>query len=90
MTDKEALEHMGYVKEIIQSEVPWTKATEAIEVTEEALKKQIPKKPRNLVFVGSKELYAYCCPKCEKEFLDIVPKYCYNCGQAIEWEEVSK
>lgn len=45
----------------------------------EALKKQIPKKPKL-------SEYDYSCPNCEFEYL-INEKYCSNCGQKLDWSE---
>ncbi len=59
----------------------------------EALEKQIPKKPIN------EECY-YICPRCRGDLGvsddDIfiyelsMPKYCSNCGCALDWMEVRK
>ena len=59
----------------------------------EALEKQIPKKPIN------EECY-YICPRCRGDLGvsddDIfiyelsMPKYCSNCGCALDWTEVEK
>lgn len=59
----------------------------------EALEKQIPKKPIN------EECY-YICPRCRGDLGvsddDIfiyelsMPKYCSNCGCALDWMEVEK
>lgn len=61
--------------------------------TEEALEKQIPKKPMN------EECY-YICPCCRGDLGvsddDIfiyelsMPKYCSNCGCALDWSEVDE
>ncbi len=65
----------------------------AMEGTEEALEKQIPKKP-----IG--EEHYYMCPCCHGDLGvsddDIfiyelpAPKYCSNCGCALEWSEVAE
>ena len=58
---------------------------------EEAFEKQIPKKPID-------EGYYYSCPCCRKHIAtsdDIfvyklpMPKYCSNCGCALDWSEVN-
>lgn len=57
-----------------------------------ALEKQIPKKVISIIYRGD-----YKCPTCEN-YIDITdddlyvyeiepPKYCDECGQALDWEE---
>lgn len=54
---------------------------EVMQVTIEALEKQIPKKPVKRIV--EKWTY-YHCPICE----DITLRdYCGNCGQALDWSE---
>ena len=65
--------------------------TEMLIVCKEALEKQIPKKP---IDAG----YYYMCPCCRCDLGvsddDIfiyelsTPKYCSNCGRALDWTEV--
>ena len=53
---------------------PW-----ACEIAVEAMRKQIPKKPKSVF-----------CSQCGKEFTDDdcwSSDYCRNCGQAIDWED---
>ena len=52
----------------------------------QALEKQIPKK------IGTeyitKELKRYYCPACNSRYYDISHKYCYFCGQALDWSDM--
>ena len=48
---------------------------EACRMGMEALKKQIPMKPKCDI----------CCPVCGR--CAILHKFCYDCGQAIDWSE---
>ena len=67
---------------IIKTGVKKEKYTLALKAMREAiiaLLKQIPKKPNNMA-----------CPNCGRIFLRLFgqtkgPKYCDNCGQAIDW-----
>ena len=58
----------------------------AIHMAEEALDKQIPKKP-----IKSDREIRYCevwkCPSCGFEWSSRVVDFCYKCGQAIDWSE---
>ncbi len=79
------------------AEVEWNYPldyTEAFKKAEEALDKQIPKKPNSGVdrTWGTPEKEAVC-PVCDYvlghwEFIGDVEKitYCEHCGQAIDWE----
>ena len=50
---------------------------EACRMGMEALKKQLPKKPKD-------DGWLYC-PVCNTDVVTDKPKYCFNCGQAIDW-----
>lgn len=53
---------------------------------EEALEKQIPKKPNRHEedIIGE----YYSCPNClNNELSDIYDQYCWNCGQLLDWGE---
>ena len=58
----------------------------AIHMAEEALDKQIPKKP-----IKSDNEIRYCevwkCPSCGFEWSSRVVDFCYKCGQHIDWSE---
>ena len=50
---------------------------EGLAMAEEALKKQIPKKPlENIV--------GFYCSEC-KHFVESVSNYCEHCGQKLDW-----
>ena len=56
-------------------------------ILDEALEKQIPKKPmkseREVRYIET-----FTCPNCQKDFSGRgVSKYCYHCGQRLDWEE---
>lgn len=55
-------------------------ANKVIALACKALEKQIPKK-----LTVSEEIY--CCPRCgENAAILHGDKYCFNCGQALDWE----
>lgn len=71
------------------------KNNDAIDTAIEALKKQVPMKPT----VQNEDEYVvnYKCPKCGCRFVSKIDgefvagmhyKYCYICGQRIDWEGV--
>ena len=62
------------------------------EVIHKALEKQIPKKPDK--YKGHKQNDYYCAvcryylgDEMELKFAGLQPKFCPNCGQALDWSE---
>ena len=83
MTPEEAIRAI----QVAIAEVEWNYPMDysvAFETAIEALEKQIPKKP-----IKSDREIRYCevfkCPNCSFEFSGRVSKYCYRCGQALDW-----
>lgn len=66
-------------------------ANEAVKAAIEALERQIPKKPMN-VMRNHYENLAWDkgdCPCCgSKNTSDLAINYCRSCGQALDWQEV--
>lgn len=57
----------------------------------EALKKQMPQKPEKIEDSGIRYTDSYKCPSCGKDFSGTgIADFCYHCGQALDWEGVSK
>lgn len=54
---------------------------EVMQVTIEALEKQIPKKP---IQISPKRHPYFVCPKCMEQISTNQP-YCDECGQALKW-----
>ena len=90
MTPEEAIE-------ILKDEMPYTSGVieEALNIIENATKKQIPKKSVLVAMDGFKPEYAsnLLCPTCSKQIVnvwnkkDYKPKYCHYCGQALDWSD---
>lgn len=62
--------------------------TEALNMAIEALEKQMPEAPI-LDIIYPSGIKSYNCPVCGKGCLvrtdSYCPKYCSNCGQALDW-----
>lgn len=88
MTNEEAIE-------ILQEERDYAQfpkyVRKSIEIATSAIKKQIPQTP-NLSNFGLCRIKAYNCPVCGKGCLvrtdSYCPKYCSNCGQALDWSDI--
>ena len=54
----------------------------------EALEKQIPKKPIKSENQVVRYVNTYYCPTCELGITGTnIAKWCYHCGQAIDWSD---
>lgn len=87
--------------EIIKNEMPYESGaiTEALNMVENAVKKQIPKKPitetvnRGISVSGEYDIdFNYICPNCntvvgDYETDDVFYKFCPDCGQALNLSE---
>lgn len=50
----------------------------------ECVERQIPKKPMHIERITFNDVYE--CPCCKKRFTGTsIAKYCYHCGQALDW-----
>ena len=59
---------------------------EDIDLIEEIVKKEIPKKP-----VDKQTCAGYLkpyCPNCDLELCYVGAKYCHHCGQRLDWSEL--
>ena len=76
---------------IIANEMPYESGVinEALKTVENAVKKQIPKKPikQEYDFFDFKLV----CPECKNSIVNVwskveyKPNYCHYCGQALDW-----
>jgi hypothetical protein len=80
MTAQEAIKELNYDETAYGG-----KCTKPVrEVAIEALEKQIPKKPLDVV-TDDNEFICMICPSCEQIAVEFNDKYCSRCGQAIDW-----
>ena len=89
MNNEEAIKEIEYALEKLKTHVAWEVDMEALKVAKKALEKQIPqqvKKVRHETILGYAE--TYFCPKCGGSVWKNTDecKYCFRCGQAIDWE----
>ena len=101
MTEIEAVEKLKNMRLFMQIEDENNdcKFTEddykANEMAINALKKQIPKKPRKTDSYRGvlKRVYAYVCPACGNACLEKYMNerqntmFCWNCGQKLDWSD---
>lgn len=96
MTLQEIIESINYCLECDNDRIPTTQ--EDLQIIKKAIEKQISKKPiidnRNTHYIDYKD---YICPCCKKRIITKIDgdfisgrkqKYCDNCGQALDWEDV--
>ena len=70
--------------------IPFSDMDEAIKPIKELVDKATPRKPIEISHIG---LYGWACPSCAncvsnypKRGHDKI-KFCYSCGQALDWSE---
>ena len=94
MTPQEAMKILRYTPVIID---PYVKTTtseynKVLFIAEEAIEKQIPKKPYKRKEHKQNDYYCAIC-KCylgdemELQNACLQPKYCEHCGQALDWSD---
>ncbi len=89
MNNEEALKEIEYALEKLKTHVAWEVDMEALKVATEVLEKQIPKKVKK---VRHETILGYAvtvhCPVCGGSVWQNADesKYCFRCGQAIDWE----
>lgn len=83
MTTQQALEILRHV--MCECDTTFERS-EAWEAAQEALDKQIPKKPIKDNEQNVRYTMLYICPNCGKSFTGTgIANYCYHCGQALWW-----
>ena len=78
----------------IVNELPYTSGIIQKNLTtlNELVKKETPIKPivedaRNS---GYSYGYSYICPKCNEVYVNVIHKYCNNCGQKLDWSDTNE
>ena len=57
---------------------------EIMQVTIDALEKQIPKKPLPII-TDDNEYICSICPICQQRAVEVTDLYCMVCGQKLDW-----
>lgn len=65
----------------------WAEQIEICKIAKSAIEKQIPRRAIMKGFNPCEEIcsVSYLCPICKKHIN--IDKYCYHCGQAIDWSD---
>ena len=81
---EEALERISFMIDKVEMS---TKDKYALTMAKQSLEKQIPKRAIMKGFNPCEEIcsVSYLCPICKKHIN--IDKYCYHCGQAIDWSD---
>ena len=83
MTESEAIKEL---QENIDLPFGSNVSKEAAKMAIQALEKQIPKKPIKSEKQVIRYVTTYCCPTCKLGFTGTgVAKWCYHCGQKLDW-----
>ena len=90
MNEKEAIIIINRFKGITTAPVNTEEVRGACRLAIEALRKQVPRKPNVTDGVDPDDgaiTTGFECPVCKIDVSALFDNYCYNCGQALEWEE---
>ena len=58
-----------------------------IDRLQELVERATPKKPIKSEEQDIRYVTKYECPNCHQYFTGKISKYCYHCGQALDWSE---
>ncbi len=90
MTNREAvnriIDHMAVHK---MREPRAINISTALKMAIEALEKQIPKKPLNVMESIEDLRFDWTCPTCKRQFVNALysVNHCVDCGQKLDWGE---
>lgn len=87
MTTQEILKNVNYCLETGFTMYLSTK--EDVQTVKNALEKQILKKPDKIKEYNPNDYYCTVC-KYYLGYACLQPKFCPNCGQALDWSEVDE
>ena len=88
LNEKEAIIIINRFKGITTAPVNTEEVREACALAIAALRKQVPRKPKEIkgfTINQNDEIDLWECPECGIEILGDAEKYCYSCGQALDW-----
>lgn len=93
MKTEEAVKGLKNLFDEYELDLPFTDSVEILNISIQALKKQIPKKP---IDVCTPVVKWGVCPNCKGELNKLSigknrvfenQKYCIDCGQALDWSD---
>lgn len=93
MTNKEVKNN--FVQNLAENAYINMCSAEEMKIAIEALEKQIPRKPDKRKGHKQNDYYCAVCryylgDEMELKFAGLQPKFCPNCGQALDWSENSE
>lgn len=89
MTENEAIKELHKIRP--RGGIIPQKRAEALDVAIQALEKQIPKKPVKSENQVVRYANTYYCPICNLGITGTnIAKWCYHCGQKLDWSEESE
>ena len=88
MTENEAIELIENDLKLHSKDLS-SKYKNGLRMAIQALEKQIPKKPIKSENQVVRYVNTYYCPTCELGITGTnIAKWCYHCGQKIDWSDV--
>ena len=87
MTEEQAIKIRSCFANGVELKKLYTEETNILaDELNNAIKKQIPKKPQKVKEQVIRYTDGYICPSCGKCFTGTgIADFCYHCGQALDW-----
>ena len=89
MTEEQAIKIRSCFANGVEFKKLYTEETNILaDELNNAIEKQIPKKPQKVKEQVVRYTDGYICPSCGKGFTGTgIADFCYHCGQALDWSE---
>lgn len=66
----------------------WGTSDRDIDILQELVDRATPEKPIEDEIQDIRYVTKYTCPTCGGKFTGTLAKYCYHCGQALDWSKI--
>lgn len=76
-----------YCSDVRSGATPRMTLTNELDILMELVERAKPKKPVKDEPSRIRLVQTYACPNCGKFFSGRLSKYCYHCGQALDWSD---
>lgn len=76
-----------YERALENVRLEWGTSDRDIDILQELVDRATPIKPIKSEEQDIRYVTKYECPNCHQYFTGRISKYCYHCGQALDWGE---
>lgn len=76
-----------YEKALENVRAEWGTSDRDIDILQELVDRATPEKPIEDEIQDIRYVAKYTCPTCGGKFTGTLAKYCYHCGQKLDWSD---